>query len=320
MKTLLRSQHLWNLVEYGFVDILEPNAEEEERLNIIKQKDAKALFIIQQAVHETIFSRIAAATTSQQAWSILQKEFQGDSKFIMVKLQSLRRDFETLVMKNGELIADFFSRTMTISNQMRSYGEQISDETIVAKVLRSLTPKFDNVVAAIEEAKDLSVLSIDELMGSLQAHESRINRVPEKNEEKAFQVQEETIHHGDNDSLASRGRDQQMNFTAEDEEEDKLFMACIDSNSKPRNMWFVDSGCSNHMIGRIKVQLGNKREMQVEGKGTVNVNTRYGKVKELDNVQFILELEYNLLSVGQLMAGGYSLLFDDNACVITNKR
>jgi len=48
---------------------------------------------------------------------------------------------------------------------MRSYGKQISDETVVAKVMRSLTPKFDHVVATIEEENDLSVLSVDKLMG-----------------------------------------------------------------------------------------------------------------------------------------------------------
>ena len=63
MKTLLRSQELWDLVEYGFNDTLEPNKEEEERLKETKKRDAKALFILRQVVHETIFSRIAAATT-----------------------------------------------------------------------------------------------------------------------------------------------------------------------------------------------------------------------------------------------------------------
>ena len=192
-------------MEYGFVDILEPTQEEKERLREIKRRDAKALFILQQAVHETVFSRIAAATTSKEAWSILQKEFQGGSKVIVVKLQALRRDFETLAMKNGESIADFLSRAMAIVSQMRSYGEQVSDETIVAKVLRSLTPKFDHVVAAIEESKDLSVLSVDELMGSLQAHESRINRSLEKNEENAFQVKETTNKHRDNYHSATSG-------------------------------------------------------------------------------------------------------------------
>ncbi|XP_052207975.1 uncharacterized protein LOC127811829 [Diospyros lotus] len=170
MKTLLRSHELWDLVEYGFVDIK------------------------------------PTTTISKHAWSILQKEFHGGSKVIVVRLQSLRRDFETLVMKNGESIAEFLSRVMAIVSQMCSYSEKIPDETIVAKVLRSLTPKFDHVVAVIEEAKDFLVFSVDELMGSLQAHESRINSSLEKKEEKAFQVKEIATKHGDKDCSASRGR------------------------------------------------------------------------------------------------------------------
>lgn len=42
-------------------------------------------------------------------------------------------------MKNDESIADFLSREMVVVGQMRAYREQILDETIVAKVLRSLT-------------------------------------------------------------------------------------------------------------------------------------------------------------------------------------
>jgi len=66
----------------------------------------------------------------------------------------------------------------------------------VAKVLRSLTKKFEHVVAAIEESKDLYDYSFDELMGSLLAHEDRINRSHEKIEEKAFQVKEESSGRG----------------------------------------------------------------------------------------------------------------------------
>lgn len=73
----------------------------------------------------------------------------------VVRLQSLRRDFENLTMKSGDSIADFLSRAMAIVSQMRSYGETITDQTIVEKVLRSLIPKFDHVVVAIVESKDL---------------------------------------------------------------------------------------------------------------------------------------------------------------------
>ncbi|KAJ0095705.1 hypothetical protein Patl1_15015 [Pistacia atlantica] len=94
---------------------------------------------------------------------------------------------------------------MASISQMQSYGETISDQTVVTKVLRSLTPKFDHVVVAIEESKDLSVFSFDELMRTLQAHESRINRSLEKNEEKAFQVKEAVTKTEEIESSTSRG-------------------------------------------------------------------------------------------------------------------
>ncbi|KAH0781838.1 hypothetical protein KY290_001436 [Solanum tuberosum] len=131
---------------------------------------------------------------------------QGDSKAIVVRLQSLRCEFETLMMKNGESIADFLYRAVSIVSKIQSYGEKVTDQMIGLKILRSLTPKFDHVVAAIEESKDLLVFSFDELMGSLQVHEARLNRYIEKNEDKAFQVKEATTKYGENNGPASRGR------------------------------------------------------------------------------------------------------------------
>ncbi|GJW16697.1 hypothetical protein Tco_0024133 [Tanacetum coccineum] len=147
MKTLFISQDLWDHIE----------------------KDVKSS-------NEAQTKEIASTTIAKQAWTILSTKYQGSSKVITVKLQSLRREFETSAMKNNESVQDFLARVSTVVCHMKSYGEQVSDETVVAKVLRSLTPKFDHVVAAIEESRDLSNFSFDELMGYFQAHEARINR------------------------------------------------------------------------------------------------------------------------------------------------
>ena len=138
------SQDLWDLMSDGFVDLIDPTEDEAERLKEIKKKDARALFLIQQALDETIFSRIAAATTSFEAWETLKKEFQGSSKVMTVKLQTLRREFENLEMKKGESVQTYLSRVSSLVIKMKSYGETMSDEIVVGKVLRTLTGKFDH--------------------------------------------------------------------------------------------------------------------------------------------------------------------------------
>ena len=42
-----------------------------------KQKDAKALFFLQQAVADNIFPRIMGATSAKDAWGTLKEEFEG---------------------------------------------------------------------------------------------------------------------------------------------------------------------------------------------------------------------------------------------------
>ena len=56
---------------------------------------------------------------------------------------------------------------MNVVNQIRLNGDELTDQKIVEKILRSLPIKFDSIVVAIEESKDLSKLSIDELFGSI---------------------------------------------------------------------------------------------------------------------------------------------------------
>lgn len=53
-------------------------------------------------------------------------EFQGSEKVITIKLQSLWREFDTLLMKESESIQIiYFSRVSNIINQTQSYGDTI---------------------------------------------------------------------------------------------------------------------------------------------------------------------------------------------------
>ncbi|KAJ8645763.1 hypothetical protein MRB53_007511 [Persea americana] len=55
---------------------------QKNELKDCRKKDSKALLVIQQAVHESIFPRIAAANKSKDAWKILKDEYQGTDKRI----------------------------------------------------------------------------------------------------------------------------------------------------------------------------------------------------------------------------------------------
>jgi len=77
-------------------------------------------------------------------------------------------------MTEQETITDYFNRTQVVTNSMQACDEAMVDSKIVEKVLRTLTPKFDHIVVAIEESKDCENMTMEELENSLEAHEQRV--------------------------------------------------------------------------------------------------------------------------------------------------
>ncbi|XP_050897906.1 uncharacterized protein LOC127104795 [Lathyrus oleraceus] len=101
----------------------------------------------------------------------MKVKYQGSARVKRAQLQRLRRTFETLEMKLGEGVSEYFPRVMSTANDMRNCGEDMNDVKIVEKILRSLTDNFNFVVCSIEESKDIDDLTADELQASLLVHE-----------------------------------------------------------------------------------------------------------------------------------------------------
>jgi hypothetical protein len=286
MENFLRSKEYWSLVEHGIVEPASGGAMTEAQTRTLEDqrlKDLKAKNYLFQAIDRAILETILHKETSKQIWDSMKKKYQGSTKVKRAQLQALRKEFETLHMKIGESVNDYFSRTLAIANKMRIHGDKMEDITIIEKILQSMSAKFNYVVCSIEESHDIDELSIDELQSSLLVHEQRmVSNLPEE------QVLKVIMHSGEFSNgygrsrgwgRESRGRgrgrtnDQkpfdksrvecyhchkyghyQYECTEKDEkanlvetEEEMLLMAYLDKDELQSDKWYLDSGCSNHM-------------------------------------------------------------------------
>ncbi|XP_019435536.1 PREDICTED: uncharacterized protein LOC109342032 [Lupinus angustifolius] len=190
MKIIFGFQEVYEFVQNGYQEVGE-NANEAQRTSYreSKKKDYKALFLIHQCVDGANFEIIDGAKTAKEAWDSLEKSYKGATKMKKVKLRTMRRKYELLQMEENETIAYYFTKILTLINQMKSYGEEVKGQSIIEKILKTLTPKYDHIVVAIEESKNLEDCKIEELQSSLEAHEQRLkDRGLEKNDDHELQT------------------------------------------------------------------------------------------------------------------------------------
>ena len=86
------------------------------------RKNAQALFHIQIALDKILFPRIAGAKTAADAQKTLQEAYQGSDQVSVVKLETLKREFENLKMQEAENVSDYSVRVKDVVNKMATLG------------------------------------------------------------------------------------------------------------------------------------------------------------------------------------------------------
>ena len=74
-------------------------------------------------------------------------------------------------MLPNETISEMFTRFTKINTALFSLGKLFTESENVRKILRSLPKSWLHKVTSMTDAKDLKRISVDELVGSLIAHE-----------------------------------------------------------------------------------------------------------------------------------------------------
>ncbi|KAG6525436.1 hypothetical protein ZIOFF_015392 [Zingiber officinale] len=118
-----------DIVDKGFIESEDEEAlsDVEKKVLVDNRKGTHALNQINLAIDKGVYEKSHKATTSKQAWEILQNAYKGDEQVKHVQLQILRAEFENLEMKENDNVVEYFTKIDSIVNQMASNGEALDD-------------------------------------------------------------------------------------------------------------------------------------------------------------------------------------------------
>ncbi|XP_045791421.1 uncharacterized protein LOC123886125 [Trifolium pratense] len=181
MELFLRSQdnYMWSVVENGEYTPLakdsitpKPQAEwtttEADRVLL----NTKAQLFIKSALCREEYDRIMQCKNAKEMWETLKTHHEGTSRVKETRIDIGVRKFELFEMKEDESIDQMYGRFTIIINELNSLGKTYTTHERVRKVLRCLPKEWRHIVTAITESKTLSEVKMEDLIGSLKAHEA----------------------------------------------------------------------------------------------------------------------------------------------------
>ncbi|GKB44777.1 hypothetical protein Tco_0889719, partial [Tanacetum coccineum] len=182
--------YLWHIITYGDFPFAQNNPETkkdeivpfDKQSDDLKKKLAKnneAKMVIYNALPRKEYERIFMCKTAKEIWDTLLITHQGNSQVKDNKIDLLVQQYEQFTIPEEESIDNGFARFNTIITSLKALDEGFSSKNYVRKFLRALHPKWRAKVSTIEESKDLTSLSLDELIGNLKVYEVIIEKDPE---------------------------------------------------------------------------------------------------------------------------------------------
>ncbi|XP_074337184.1 uncharacterized protein LOC141674364 [Apium graveolens] len=163
MRVFMQAHGVWDAI-----------APKDPKAAIDEKMDKRALAVIYQGIPEDILLSIAEKKTSMEAWNAIKTMSLGAEKVKMAKAQTLKCEFESIRMKENEQLDEFYLKLNSLVTNIRALGETVEEAYVVKKLLRAVPSKFLQIASAIEQFGNLEAMSVEEVIGSLTAHEERL--------------------------------------------------------------------------------------------------------------------------------------------------
>lgn len=119
----------------------------------------------------------------------------------------------------------------------------------------------------------------------------------------------------------------------DDLDSDPVMLMITTSEWAPTSdMRYLDFGCSNHMIGHKKwlnefnlnkktiVKLADSRSLMTERMAKIVIQRKKDKTTLIEDVLFVPNMEFNLLSIGHLVDKGFSVIMEVGSLKLYHKK
>ena len=139
------------------------------------EKNSKAKKLLYFGLGLDKYTRISEYESAREIWSALSVAHEGTNQVKQSRIELLMRKYELFEMSDKETTMDMHTRFTHIPNELKSLEKSFTIEQLKKKILLLLPQSWEVKVTAIQEAKKMDEISLDELIRNLQTYELRKN-------------------------------------------------------------------------------------------------------------------------------------------------
>ncbi|KAL8088343.1 hypothetical protein AgCh_038208 [Apium graveolens] len=302
MKVFMQAHGVWDVA----VEPNDPKAEVDGKIDKI------ALAMMYQGISEDLLLSVVDEKNAKDSWEAIKTMSQAADRVKTARVQTLKAEFEALKIKYTDLLDEFYMKFNGLVTNIRALGEEVKESYVVKKLLRAVPTKFLKIASTLEQFGNLDTMTVEEVVGSLKAHEERLKGSSETSGEQLMLTEDEWLKREKDEAECRKPRrikeQKQEAYLTRTDVEPVLLLAkhdkIIDERGiKPRllgfnneekwesNVWYLENGASNHMSGQRtkfndlnetitgKVKFGDVSTVEIKGKGSVSLKCKNGEEK-----------------------------------------
>lgn len=342
-RQVLTREGLWRYVAGEVPALKERSAEWIE-------KDDLTLQTIGYLMEDPQMRIIKDAKTAQEAWGMLKKYYTQDSSVGKV---ALIKKLSKLQLDEGGDMRIFLTEMEELFEKLENAGARIDEDIKAAFMLAGLPESYESTVSSIQGRMEVFTVNFvkTKLLEEYGRRQSKTNvddkammarkiqPYPRSNDVKrtCYACGSENHLVRDCDAVkrvrgecSKAGGKQSSALSARVSVDDDLCLAAIQEESEQD--WYLDSGASVHMTGRIEsldqrgavpttnVKLPDGKVLKSSMVGSAKLCVLDGNRKstavKLKNVSYVPGLKANLVSVSAISMKGFDVIFKASECYV----